>query len=175
MRSFHFVLAASIVATGCQTAGSRGANSTGQPSAPDTTVRGIVQTLGAVPSAQVVLRSSNSGSVAVTGALLGEIATLEGVEVSVTGPAIANNPPSPPRAVDARSYDIVAVGGTPARAGVLTRRGETMWLAGARDTVELQSPTPPNLAVMIGSRVYLVGNVINGKLRVEAYGAVGKR
>ena len=145
-------------------------------SASDTTVRGVVRVVGADPMTQVIVRPNDAGQgVGIAGALRPEVGSLEGVEVSVTGPAIANRPPSPPRAVDVQRYEILSVGGLPAHAGVLMPKGDAMWLAGSRDTLELIGPTPTALARLAGTKVYVAGQVVNGRLVVQAFGAIGPR
>ena len=143
------------------------------PEVADTTVRGVVRVAGADPLTQVVLHSGNVGpDVGILGALRAELGSLDGVEVSVTGAAVPNQPPPPPRAIRARSYEIMAVSGMPAHAGVLVRRGESLWLYGMRDTLELADPVPPSVTELVGARVFIAGPIHDGKLRVQAYGVV---
>lgn len=149
--------------------------STYAPASPrDTTVRAIVRVVGADPMTQVVLRSADTGAgVGVVGARRLELASLSGVEIEATGPTVANQPPIPPRAVDVREYEVVAVGETPARSGILRRHGGAYWLIGRHDSVELATPISEGLAAAAGQRVYVGGVVEGGKLHEQLFGRIG--
>jgi len=139
----------------------------------DTMVRGVVRVVGADPFPQVVLRPDDRGAgVGVMGALRAEIGSMDGVEIEARGPAVPNSPPIPPRAVNVREYDVVAIGGTPARSGVLTRHGGAYWLVGSRDSVELATPISEGLSAAVGHRVYVGGILESGKLREQLYGTI---
>jgi hypothetical protein len=174
MRPIHLIAGFAVTGLlGCHQR-SAGGGDPGRPRvAADTTVRGIVRVVGSDPFPQVIVRSTDTDQdVGVVGSLQHEIGSLVGVEVSVTGPAIPNRPPRPARAVNVLRYDVLAVDGVPAHAGMLTRRRDAIWLIGARDTVELLGPTPVALAAMLGNEVYVSGRLENGKLHVQAFGAI---
>ena len=139
----------------------------------DTTVLGIVRVSGSDPGTQVELRPADNGrGIAVTGALRGEIGSLSGVAISATGQPVPNQMPSPAMAIDVRFYEVVSVGDTPARGGMLTRNGTTLWLAGAHDTLELAEPVPARLSSLVGRRVYVAGTIENHRMIVQAFGAI---
>lgn len=141
----------------------------------DTTVRGVVRVVGSEPLTTVVLRPNDDGAgVAIIGSLSAEIGSLDGVEVSARGAAVEHHPPTPPRAVDVRSYDVVAVGSLPARSGRLVGHSAALWLVGTSDSVELANPVPKQLMGMAGRRVYVAGTLEAGKLHVQAFGALEK-
>jgi hypothetical protein len=140
----------------------------------DTTVRGIVRVAGATPFLQVVIRPGDAGSgIGVLGSLREEIGSLDGNEISVTGLPVAGQPPIPPRAIDVRSYEILAAGGVPARSGRLVQHGDAFWLVSPRDSVELQSPVPPGMVALVGQRVFVGGVGREGRLAPQVFGVIG--
>jgi hypothetical protein len=139
----------------------------------DTTVRGVVRIVGSEPLTTVVLRLNDEGpGIAIVGSLSAEIGSLSGVEVAARGAAVDHHPPTPPRAVDVRSYDVVAVGDLPARSGRVAIHSEALWLVGVRDSVELAPPVPEPLRSLAGHRVYVAGPLERGRLHVQAFGAI---
>lgn len=173
--------ASALALTGCRTGNGPSARAgraeTVTPvAAADTTIRGVVRNVSTQPVAQVVVRPDDAGpGVAVTGTLRGEIGSLDGVEIVGHGAVTANQPPSPPRAVNVASFQVVSVGGTPAYDGTLQRRDGGLWLAGVRDTIQLAQPVPESLSALVGRRVYVAGMLSNALLRVQAFGAVGSQ
>jgi len=134
-----------------------------------------VRISGSDPGTQVELRpADNSRGVAVAGTLRGEIGSLSGVTISATGQPVPNQMPAPARAVDVRFYDIVSVGDTPARGGMLIRNGAALWLAGLRDTMEIAEPVPVRLSSLVGRRVYVAGTIENHKMVIQAFGTIGQ-
>jgi hypothetical protein len=139
-------------------------------------VRGIVRVVGADPFPQVVVRTGDAGpGVGVLGLLREEIGSLDGIEVSVVGPAVANQPPVPPRAVNVRSYEILSAAGLPAKAGLLVRRGDAFWLVGSRDSIEIATPVADGVVVLVGKRIFIGGVVKNGRISAQAFGVIGRR
>lgn len=139
------------------------------PQRGDTTVEGTVTSVGADPFAQIVLATA-SGDVGVQGALAGEIAALQGAVVRIWGPAAANQPPVPTRAVDVRGYDVVSVGGEPVYVGELVRRGEEVWLVG-RDRMQLAA-VPTALASRVGAKVWLGGMRRGNTFEIRLFGII---
>jgi hypothetical protein len=139
-------------------------------SAQDTTARGVVRVVGAVPSTAVVLVSAGA-RLALVGPLAPELAALDGGEVVVTGPVGASPPPLPPRsrAITVRTYTIEAIAGGKPVVGTLIADQ-----AGARvDSIRLVD-MPPALQESSGRRVWVVGErVASGALRVTAFGVIG--
>jgi len=134
-----------------------------------------VRSTSAQPVPQIVVRPGDTGpGVAVAGPLREDMGSLDGVEVEARGVAQANQPPTPPRAVNVTSYRVVSVDGLVAHDGTLSRRNDGMWVIGARDTVQLAEPVPGALAALVGRRVYVAGPIQNGRVAVQAFGAVGK-
>lgn len=139
------------------------------PGSADTVVSGQVSAVGAAPLSQIVVRAGTAGpGVAVRGPRRAELARLVGAEVRVWGPAGANQPPVPPRAIEVRGYEILSIGGARPVVGTLLVRNGEIWLAG-RDTLRV-SDAPIELRAHEGATVWIVGLVEGGTLRLELYG-----
>ncbi len=139
----------------------------------DSSAVGIVRSVGAMPLEQLVLQSGGR-SLAITGPLKDEVAQLEGAEVRVWGRPVANQPPTPPRALDVSGYEVVAVGGATPVVGILMSRDETMYLVTGADTLQL-AVVPGMLRTKEGAKVWLVGSRDGNAFRVGSYGIIRER
>ncbi len=139
----------------------------------DTSAQGVVRAVGAVPTAQLVVRSATGDAatqVGLTGPLLEEMGTLVGAEVRVWGEAVANQPPPPVRAIEVSGYEIVSVGGRKPYVGVLSEYDSALWLHA--ETVMRLVNVPDELVAGEGARVWIVGSVEGDQLTVQSYGII---
>lgn len=142
------------------------------PGPGDTVVQGVVRIEGAAPMSYPVIRAADGG-VGVRGDLRQEIAALDGVEVRVRGPAVANQPPVPPRAVDVRDYEIVSVNGERPYVGHLEVREGALWLAAPTQAWELKA-VPSELRHHQGAKLWIVGRMTDGVVTVHSFGIIRK-
>jgi hypothetical protein len=140
----------------------------------DTVVVGVVQEVGAMPLTQLVVQRAGGGeprSVGIRGPLRRDIQNLVGAEVRVWGRPAANQPPTPPRAVEVTGYEILSVGGATPVVGTLAADGGGFYLVTSGDRLALD-PMPENLRALIGAKIWAVGRRDGGTLHVESYGVI---
>lgn len=135
----------------------------------DTVAVGVVRVLGANPFPVFVLAAPPPGgpAVALQGALRDELGALVGLEVRVTGRAIAHQPPLPDRAVLVSSYEIVSVAGRKPEVGILRAEGNVVSIGGTRLV-----DAPDELRNAVGAKVWVLGTTRDGALAVESYGII---
>ena len=136
------------------------------------TVVGTVTNLGSDPLSQVVVRPDSGVPVAIVGRLREEIRQLVGLTVRVTGAHVRGQPPVA-SAVDVRDYTILSLNGTPVHVGTLQSRSGKLYLDGTESLV-LVAPSE-ELTQVVGSIVWIAGQVDGRSLRVEAYGVIRRR
>jgi len=140
----------------------------------DTVVVGIVQEVGAMPLTQLVVQGAGGGeprSVGIRGPLRRDIQNLVGAEVRVWGRPAANQPPTPPRAVEVAGYEILSVGGATPVVGTLAADGGGFYLVTSGDRLALD-PVPDNLRAVAGAKIWVVGHRDGSTLHVESYGVI---
>ena len=136
----------------------------------DTVATGTVHVTGAVPVTTVIV-VSDSGSVALAGALTHELATLDGAQVRVTGKA---RPASPPLgrihdAITVEQYRILCIAGKEPVVGILSVSGSGDFRI---DTIPLSAP-PAQFAKLVGGKIWVVGARQGaGPLLVTSYGVL---
>jgi hypothetical protein len=140
----------------------------------DTVVVGVVQEVGAMPLTQLVVQGAGGGeprSVGIRGPMRRDIQNLVGAEVRVWGRPAANQPPTPPRAVEVAGYEILSVGGAVPLVGTLIEEGGEFYLVSGTERLALD-PVPENLRNVAGAKVWIVGHRDAGTLNVESYGVI---
>jgi len=167
-----FVLGATVGLGACS-AGSRAEQAAAAPVSDTVTVTGVVRAMGAEPLVQHVVQPAGGEGTALAGALLSELQQLVGLEVRVTGVPAGPAPPAV-RALDVRSYEVLALNGTPARTGVLERAGDGLQLVAAHGRWTLLNP-PDELRRAVGATVWVAGDSSDGRLPVSAYGIIKPR
>ncbi len=130
----------------------------------------MVRYVGSRESAQLILVAGGS-NLALVGEFAAELRRLEGAEVLVAGPPLANPRLVPPRAVDVSRYEIVSVAGSRPVVGKVDRWQGRLWLVRAADTLELLA-APADLASRLGAKVFVLGPVDAGRIRVTSYGVL---
>lgn len=140
------------------------------PTAKDTTAQGIVRYVGSRESAQLILVAGGS-NLALVGELAAELRRLQGAEVLVAGPPLVNPRLVPPRAVNVARYEIVSVSGSRPAMGKVDRWQGRLWLVRVADTLELLG-APADLASRLGAKVFVLGPVDAGRIRVTSYGVL---
>jgi hypothetical protein len=136
----------------------------------DTTAQGVVRYVGSGESAQLVL-ADGAVHLALVGDLAAELRRLQGAEVQVAGPALPNPGLVPPRAVRVTRYEIVSLAGGRPVVGRVDRWQGHVWLIRAADTLELLA-APAELASLLGAKVFVLGPVDAGRVRVVSYGVL---
>jgi hypothetical protein len=86
------------------------------------------------------------------------------------GPAVGNQPPIPPRAVDVSGYEIVSIGGDSPVVGTLVERSGAYYLVSG-DTIAL-GPIPDALRTRVGAKIWVVGPRHDDALSVQAFGVI---
>jgi hypothetical protein len=140
------------------------------PSAEDTTAQGVVRYVGSRESAQLIL-AAGTLHLALVGELTAELRRLLGAEVLVAGPALPNPGLVPQRAVQVARYEIVSVAGGRPVVGKVDQWQGRLWLVRAADTLELLA-APADLASRLGAKVFVLGPVDAGRVRVTSYGVL---
>lgn len=135
----------------------------------DTTVEGVVRSVGSVPMVRTVVETEH-GSYVITGPLTAEIGRLSGATVRVTGSLGRAAPLPPAMAIAAEHYELLRVQGETPHVGTLVRRnGE--WFLAAADTVRLIG-VPADFPAHAGDTIYVVGDLTHGALSVRFYGII---
>jgi hypothetical protein len=168
MRSVAYVLSAVVVCAGCR---ARTTEQQAPAPATDTLAVGTLDVVGSYPTEQLVLRPRESAPLAIVGDLAGELRQLVGLEIRVRG-AVAPGIPPASRAIAARAYEPIALRGVPVRMGTIEQQGESVWLAGAERLA--LAVVPDKLRAAVGSRVWIAGEVVEGRLLVEAFGVISR-
>lgn len=140
------------------------------PTSDTVTVVGIVRVVGADPITQLVVQAEGGDATALVGPLQSELHQTVGLEVRITGVAADPSPPSR-RALDVRSYETVAMNGTPAHTGIIERSGDALRLATTSRPWTLVNP-PDELRQSVGAKVWVAGESSGETLRVSAYGII---
>lgn len=143
-------------------------NRTAESPAPGDSMVGTVRIVGSDPLSQVVLDRWEDGQLAVLGDLRDEIGGLSGAVLRVAGQVADNVQPTPDRAIRATAYEVLSVQGRHPYVGVLQREGDALTLLGLR-----LEAGGASLASLQGRRVWVIGTIEQGTLRVEAYGLIG--
>jgi hypothetical protein len=140
------------------------AGESGAPGLPSPdSLRGTLELTGTDSAAQVAMRTTND-VVALSGAALGALRRIPGLEVVVRGTRT-------PRGFDVASFAVRAANGEEAVDGVLDLENGVFFLR-TDDGMRVPVPTlPVPLRGEIGSRVYLVGSLTNG---VSAFGVLAE-
>lgn len=168
MRQPVAVLCASLLVAGC--GGNQTSDGSAEPVTSEDYAVGTVRIVGSDPLAQVVLDAWGRGQIAVIGDLRDEVGGLTGAVVRVAGAYAANVQPRPAQAIEAVSYDILSVNGKHPYVGTLESDGGRLTLLGLRVDAGGEA-----LAGYVGRRVWVVGSVADGALRVESYGVISGR
>lgn len=114
---------------------------------------------------------AGSSHVALVGDLAAELRGLQGAEVLVAGRALPNPGAVPQRAVQVARYEIVSVAGGRPAVGTLERWNGRLWLVRVADTLELLA-APADLALRLGAKIFVVGPLDAGRIRVASYGVL---
>jgi hypothetical protein len=166
--STRLALGAVCAVVACARGGARSDSAAAAAAPTVMTVIGVVRVVGADPLTQLVIQGADGGPpTAIVGPLEAELRQAVGVEVRVTGPAADPAPPSR-AAVQAQSYEAIALNGVPAYVGTIERSGDGLNLVGARRWLLLNPPA--ELRESVGAKAWVAGETSAGGLRVSGYG-----
>jgi hypothetical protein len=154
-------------------AGAESATATGVDSdtmsSPLTEAKGRVVNGGTARFPITSLVSEDGSATRLGGALLDELRTLSGAELSVRGVMSSGGTD---RSLDVREYEVLAIDGQRPHVGTVLVRDGGVWLASS-DTLRLV-PALDALRQRAGAKVWVVGTLdsAGGELRVQSYGVI---
>lgn len=167
MRRRHVRVCAALSALVLASACTAAANGDDAQIAPDTLeYTGVVQQSGAGIEPTVVLQQRGGQPVRLDGGLTPELAQLAGGTVRVEGIWTGAHGGS----LQVTRYDLLNIADGVPVVGVLEERSGSLWLRGAQ-SVQLLAP-PADLRDHIGARIWVVGEVADGGLRLQSYGVI---
>jgi hypothetical protein len=152
--------------TGAESASAAGADS-GVSSL--TEVKGRVVNGGTDRFPITSLLSDDGSATRLGGALLDELRTLSGAQLSVRG---VQSSAGVERSLDVRDYEVLAIDGQRPHVGIVLARDGELWLASS-DTLRLV-PALDALRQSVGAKVWVVGasDAAARELRVQSYGVI---
>ncbi len=133
------------------------------------TREGRVVVTGAVPTTFLTLQWEG-GSVVLRGDLSDELRRLTGATVRVTGTPVEQGQQS--RALRVVNYEILEIDGGRPTVGVLMREADGMHLHDESGRMLPLAGAPASMQRRVGAKVWIVGPVEDGALRVRSYGVI---
>jgi hypothetical protein len=115
----------------------------------------------------IVVRPANEAPVRVGGPLAAEIGMLTGATVTLFGTIQAT---TPWRTIEPTRYEVLAIDGQKPHVGMLRVEQGEVWLESI-SPVRLEG-APDALRAQIGAKVYVLGAVRNGVLKVQSFGVI---
>lgn len=165
-RVLTFGLVAGVV-TGCASRAGFDANPDRVGELGPASIDGIVRVVGSDPLSHTAVEAEDGASYPVTGALSAEIRRLTGIRVRLTGQLVHGEFPT--AALDASSWEILAVDGERPVVGRLERDGDGFHLVRPEGVVQRLGFVPDALAARAGA---LIWAVIDEGGAVTQYGVV---
>lgn len=132
------------------------------------THEGRVAVTGAVPTTFLTLQWEG-GSVVLRGDLSDELRRLAGATVRVTGTPTEQGPD---RALRVVNYEILEIDGARPSVGVLMREEDGMHLHDESGRMFPLAGAPASMQRRVGAKVWIVGPLEDGALRVRSYGVI---
>ena len=130
-------------------------------------LEGELRIAGSEPMTMVMLRPVSGGEeIRLQGAMVEELRRLGGVVVAVRG----QMGESQMQGFDVTSYEVTSVEGRRPSVGTVVSRDGGLWLDGEA-SVRLEN-VPAGLRSRVGAKVWVLGTVVDGVLRLQSYGVI---